>query len=916
MRKFLCLLALISLSVSLFSQEIAYYNGQKVVAKMVIFKYRSSTLKSAPAQESQSKVELLSYLHTIGATTPIQKFPYSKMPKHCDNCVDISQIHSFTYSSNVSLEKVISQLSKFDCIAYAEPSYISEFLGVVPNDTEFEKGNLWHLNTCKVLDAWEIEEGDSTVVIGIVDGGIDISHDDLIKRIAYNEDDPINGKDDDGDGFVDNFRGWDVASDDNNPSSSGTEHGTYVAGIASAEVNNNFCTAGVGYKTKFLPIKVCKDNSSNITNGYEGIAYAANHGCSVINCSWGDPSYSEYGKDMVDYATFNCNALVVASAGNSASKTLFYPASYPNVFSVGGTIVGDYVWDDPQLQQGTQYNHYVDVCAPAKGYYSIANNNKVIAMSGGGTSFSAPIVSGVAALIKSKYPEYSAMQISELIRVTCDNIYDLNSEEIYQDNLGSGRVNAYKALTNTTLPGIRITDSRYQLSNNKIIVLAGETFDVYLTLKNYLHTAQNITATISSDETFATIQENTVTIPTFNSDETQELKFSFEAIKDIPYSYSLEIKLVLDGENDYHEYEYFSISFNPPYYDFSIGNIKSTATNRGTLGFYPLKNTEQQINGFQYKNNKNSIFQAWLAMIDDTGHVYSYQKNNIIPGQFPTVVEQDSCDLMLYSDYDFGPLFVHQFLYGWEDTDALFYEYSLKNKSDSTLSNVRFGLFFDWDLDPANYNKIWYVDSLRLTIVSSANPKTNYVGWMPLDLTKDDLYAFLPNIDSVVNYNNGFSDDEFLFAMSNRQTSVGTDKVSGVDVAVINYSTLDSIPSQDSVSVRYAMLAADTEEELYALASKLKEKYIPPVIIDTTVAVSNLTKPNVRIAQDESSYVLHFDNCEQAFVQLYSVSGKLLEYANVGKNNVTYRIKTKQTGTFVVIVNQNGEMYHFKIVNK
>ena len=911
MKNFFGFLTILTLSFSLQAQEFAYFNGLKVEPKTVIFKYNTTSLKSALTQDSEpSKTALFSFLKTIDATTPTQKFPQSKQPQNCENCVDISQIYSFTYTSNYPLEKVVAQLNTYPCISYAEPSYIGELLGTVPNDTEFGKGNLWHLNTCKVLDAWDIEQGDTNVVVAIVDGGIDILQKDLINKIAYNTADPINGKDDDGDGYIDNYRGWDVADNDNNPSSSDTEHGTYVAGIASAEVNNEFGTAGVGYKTKFLPIKVCKNGATTIINGYDGIVYAANQGCQIINCSWGDVADSKYGQDIVDYVTFNCNSLIVAAAGNSAATTPYYPASYKNVVSVGGTIIGDYVWAESP-QKGSQYNNYVDVCAPAKGYYSIANNDKVIAMSGGGTSFSAPIVSGIAALIKSKYPSYSALQIGELLRVTCDDIYELNYEEKYQDQLGSGRVNAYKALTNTTLPSLRTTNYWYELPEGQTTLETDDNIDIFVTFKNYLHTAQNVTITISNNDACFLIENNQFNIQSLETNENQTIKFTLKAKTTVPYYFSTILKFNYDDENDYHEYEFLPISLNPPYYDFSLGNIKSTVTNTGSIAVY---STQSSQNGFQYKDNTNSIFQAWLLMIDDYGNIYSYPNSNFTKGKFPTIVEQDSCDLLIYSNYSAGPLTFHQHVYGWDDTDAVFYEYRLHNHSDSTMPNFRLGMFFDWDILTSTYNQIWYVDSLRLTVAASVDPRTYYVGWMPLDTNKNDLYAFATQSD-VISYDNGFNNSEYLYALSNHQATAGKNVIYGAEVAVFNYTFLDSIPSLDTLTVRYAMLAADSESELYALASKLKQKYTPS--IDTTnVAVKKSTKNSIYLTQNDSDYIIHFENSDNVSIQLFSVLGTLVESANIDINSKTYRIKTKQKGTFFVIVTHDNETSHFKIINR
>ena len=440
--KSLCSILLSLCCFAAFSQTIGEYNGKKILEGVVIYKYATAQLKHGESSAQLARREVDEYLQAIGATPPEQKFPMATIPDNCENCVDISSIYTCQIPPKTSLDKVLAKLNKMDGVEYAEPSYVGD-LFLTPNDSEYGKGNLWHLNTCNVLNAWDVEEGDSSVVVAVVDCGIDIIHKDLINKIAYNLDDPINGKDDDGDGYVDNYRGWDLADNDNNPvNSNGIEHGTYVAGIVTAEVNNEFGTAGVGYKTRMLPLKVCPQGQSVVTSGYDGIAYAANQGCKVINCSWGDPGGSKYGQDIVDYATFNCNALVVAAAGNSAATELYFPASYDNVLSVGGTIVGDYVWADSNVK-GSQYNHSVDICAPAKGFYSLANDGKTFPMSGGGTSFAAPIVSGAAALVRSKYPEFSAVQVGEILRITADDIYTLNNEPKYKNMLGHGRLNVY-----------------------------------------------------------------------------------------------------------------------------------------------------------------------------------------------------------------------------------------------------------------------------------------------------------------------------------------------------------------------------------------------------------------------------------------------------------------------------------------
>ncbi|MBR7035422.1 MAG: S8 family serine peptidase [Bacteroidales bacterium] len=769
------------------------------------------------------------------------------------------------------------------------------------------------------MNAWDVEQGDSSVTVAIVDAGIDIIHKDLINKIAYNFDDPINGIDDDGDGYTDNYRGWDFGEGDNNPMNSvGIEHGTYVAGIASAEVNNEFGTAGVGYKTKILPIKVCPKNSSEITAGYEGIAYAATYGCKIINCSWGNTEQSEFGKDIVNYATYNCDALIVAAAGNSAATTPFYPASYSSVLSVGGTVAGDYVWADSNTK-GSQYNYYVDLCAPAKGFYSLANDGKTFPMSGGGTSFATPIVAGAAALVRSKYPDFSALQVGEQLRVTADDIYYINPEAKYRDMLGHGRLNVYNALTNDTMPSLRITDISFCNKNGQPYSQAKDTLLVRVTVKNYLADATNATiqifggnnilASIQSDTTFAKIKANSEITCTF----------AFRVLITPPVDYSLLFKIASTADNSYSDYEYFDFVCNKQFYDFSIGNIKTTATGDGSIAKVLPKISS---NGFMYKDFENCIFQGGIFIAENKDSICSRTEKtadfkNITP---PTVVDADSCDVMVVSQYYAKNLIIDQILYGWNDTDAVIYEYQIANQRDSALYDVRFGMFIDWNILESRNNKIWYVDSMQLTVAASVNPRSFYTGIMPLDYKQSGMYAF--NVaNDIVYYNDGFNNTELWYVLTHSQTSAGTNSIYGTEVAAFNYSLIDSIGVGDTAHIRYAMLVADTQQELYDLAYQFKQKYNPNLVEPDTTKDNSATalimneQTLVYVSNDRIN-VVYQQSSESLAIQIVSVDGKCLSSVVVTPENQTglYSMSAPETGMFFVVLRQNGVNRTFKFV--
>ena len=117
----------------------------------------------------------------------------------------------------------------------------------------------FHLAQINVYDAWNVTKGDEDIVIGIIDTGADLDHEDLVGNLYLNADDPIDGEDNDGDGYIDNYYGWDFADNDNSPEADGSTHGTGVSGIAAAATDNNIGIAGIGFKTKFMPIKNIPD---------------------------------------------------------------------------------------------------------------------------------------------------------------------------------------------------------------------------------------------------------------------------------------------------------------------------------------------------------------------------------------------------------------------------------------------------------------------------------------------------------------------------------------------------------------------------------------------------------------------------------------------------------------------------------
>ena len=293
---------------------------------------------------------------------------------------------------------------------------------------------------------------------------INIDHPEFVGNIKYNYDDPVGNGDDDSDNYIDNYAGWDMVDNDNTLTEpSGTEiHGDAVSAISSASADNGIGYAGIGFKCKFVPVKVA-NNDQVITHGYEGIEYAIEQGASVVNCSWGNTTYSQVAQDIVNWAAINNDVVLIASAGNINSTTMYYPVSYNYVLSVTGVDQNDFF--DNGLNAPFTYNDSVDVSAPGINIYTTAKFQGQLLYSPpqGGTSMSAPIVAGVAGLVRSQHPCLDALEVIERIKSTADNIDGLTQNIPYAGQIGTGRVNAEAAVSGQLcdLVGIEETKSTY-----------------------------------------------------------------------------------------------------------------------------------------------------------------------------------------------------------------------------------------------------------------------------------------------------------------------------------------------------------------------------------------------------------------------------------------------------------------------
>lgn len=350
-------------------------------------------------------------------------------------------------------------------VEFAETCTYGEYVAT-PNDTYFAS-NQWNLhNTGQTggtadadIDApegWDIEKGDKAVVLSIIDSGTDIDHKDLISNMWKNEDEiPDNGLDDDDNGYVDDYDGWDFYNNNNDPNGP-YDHGTHVAGIAGAMTNNAKGIAGVAggwYPDQqgclLMPLGV-GDWAPDGSVLDDAIIYAADNGARVLTMSLSvGPSTAI--DQAIDYAVNTKGCIVDCASGNDYGAVT-YPATLSDVIAVGATNHND------QRAAYSNYGPELDITAPGGDagaqIYSTVIGDDYDWMSG--TSMAAPHVAGLAGLLFSQDPSRTNTEVRSLIESTADDLGGAGWDQYY----GWGRINAYNALSAApdTLSPAAVTD--------------------------------------------------------------------------------------------------------------------------------------------------------------------------------------------------------------------------------------------------------------------------------------------------------------------------------------------------------------------------------------------------------------------------------------------------------------------------
>jgi len=844
------------------------------------------------------------------------------------NKVDLSTIYRFKFDPSIPVKKILNQIQKLPAVDYAEKEYLNR-LTYTPNDTLNIRQ--WYLGAIDAYRAWDIEKGDSSVVIAIVDTGSDTAHADLISSFALNHDDPINGIDDDGDGYTDNFYGWDIANNDNDPSFSISGHGTNVASIAAASTDNITGISGVGFNARILSVRIDDENTGQLTAAFEGIVYAADQGAFIINNSWGSFSFSQVGQDIVNYAAINKGALVVGAAGNGpfsgpnagiGTEAPFYPAAYENVLSVGSLLEGD------TIKASSNFGYWLDIFAPGEDMLTARENNSYGIS--GGTSMAAPVISGVAALIKSHFPELNAKQVAQKMLSTADQVDAINAAK-FQGKMGVGRVNAFRALSDTLSPGIDFENKQISDGNDEVFA-PGDTLRISGDFINYLAPSSNVQASLTPLNKGVEVigdKINLGQIETLGSRSNQNKPFLAVIKPEIGFNQKVTFEVRISANNgSYLRKTHFNLELNPDFLTVNKNKLTVTLASNGSIGFSGSDN--QLGEGIKFLSGNSLLFDGSFMLGNSANFVMDrYRNQNGMDRDFE-IEEAVRAVSATQSAFQASASFKNKkegeppkvsitqqnFVFDRPSLNkSIIYVYRIENISSSLLTNLHAGMIMDWDIVNFDKNKI-NNDQQRRMGISFATDTNIFIGLQALN---DELNYFHYAIDNTqngrggVNITDGFSEAEKFQVLSNNRMQAGMSSAEGNDILdVVSMGPFSLEP--DSIKfISFAVSVSENMNELLQESDSLKDVFQSLVLsIEELPKISgNEMRVFPNPANQEVNVELKLLNPEKINFKIMDLKGGLIyendQFYGEGEHNITLSTSSWKTGLYLLEV--KGESF-------
>lgn len=338
-------------------------------------------------------------------------------------------------------------------------------MAFTPNDPHLDSQT--YLSQINAYSAWDIIQGSPEVVVAVLDSGLDLDHPDLAGNLWRNKGEvPNDGLDNDGNGYIDDYHGWDFVNDDDQPipdqgeahDSAAVAHGTAIAGVIGAVGNNQEGIAGLNWQVKLMPLRILDNFGSGTSNhARDAVRYALNNGADIINLSFTgfeiDPSFQSAVREA-----YEAGVVVVAAVGNqngggiNMNEEPIYPACFLGDDGADWVIgVAALKADDTKADFSNYGSNCTDISAPGYDIYSTYYQDNhwpdpdvLYRGHWKGTSVASPMVAGAAALLRAQEPGLSPQQIQTILKLSVDPVRERGTPAAGQ--LGAGRLNIGRAL--------------------------------------------------------------------------------------------------------------------------------------------------------------------------------------------------------------------------------------------------------------------------------------------------------------------------------------------------------------------------------------------------------------------------------------------------------------------------------------
>ncbi len=815
MKKLLLFCFFLGIIQSVFSQKNTTNNPPKLNIKTfeegkIIFKLKKNAFGYEQLNEKT--------IRNFALKAPQKRFPKSVTP-HADArskdgqpLIDLTRIFELEISPNISLDNAVKALLQDPAVEYAEKIRFHQPL-YTPNDPGLTPATpTEHLNKVRAYQAWDTQKGSAAMIIGIVDFGFTTTHPDMQANLHP---------------AIYDFGNNDTELTLPHPYG---YHGGTVSGLAAATPDNAIGVAGVGFNCRYLPVKFVSDDL-NTQKPEEAIEYAMNNGAKIINMSWGrqgasSGGASQYEEDFYNYCVINRDVVLVVAAGNTGIEEDWYPATYKNMLSVGGTAQNDDVL--------STYGRGLDILAPYNGFYttylgSYSNANFLT-----GTSFSSPIVAGAAALIRAQFPTLTAFQVRARLESTADNVilgYTPTNVVKYEGKMGYGRLNIERALTDINVKNVR--SSNHQTQNNGYI-LAGASTTITADFKNYLTPTTALQATLTCFDSNITIIDGSSVLGAMATNTSQSNildNFSIQVSPTTPTNLICIFKIAYT-DDIYTDFDYFTLLVNPDFYLVNSSRISIPINKKGAFEYnYPFAKSldcpEKQFTPLA--NNIGFVVATSATKVSNTIAKYDGTKDADFVNQ-SNFVESNSASYQEVkvgfndnnaSINDIG-VDITQKSYAFKNSPNnkfIISEYLVKNTNATALNDVYVGLFADFDiklgaLDKADYdvtNKMSYI------FANSGTPNT-YAGMKILTSQTANSFAIDGNTATggSINLYDGFTKAEKFQALTDTRLQAGG--TLGNDVSVMLSAKINALNPNSSQMVAFALLFGDNLADLQAQA--------------------------------------------------------------------------------------------------